>query len=247
MPRIAVQLWTVRTECERDLEGALARLGEQGYDGVELFQLHGRDAAEVRALADAAGLVVAGRHVPLETLEADMAQIAADAEALGTRRVAIGWIDPQWLERPLEVVDRVREAAERARNAGLRLGFHNHWSEVEPLDGGGTFLDLLRRLPAELLWLELDLGWVWHGGADPQRELRASAGRCPLVHIKDFAGRYERPVDVPVGEGVVGYGEVVPAALAAGAEWLVVEQDEPGDDPFGATERSLLHVRELIA
>ena len=246
MPRVAVQLWTVRAECERDLEGTLGRLGEQGYDGVELFDLHDRTADEVRSLADAEGLVVAGRHVPLEELEADMPQIASDAEALGTRRAAIDWIDPEWLERPHEVFDRVRTAAEHARDADLQLGFHNHWDEVKPIDGGGTFLDLLRELPAELLWLELDLGWVWHGGADPKGELRASTGRCPLVHVKDFASR-EPGDDVPLGEGVVGYGEVLPAALAAGAEWLVVEQDEPGDDPFGATERSLRRVRELIA
>ena len=32
---------------------------------------------------------------------------------------------------------------------------------------------------------------------------------------------------------------MLPAALQAGAEWLVVEEDEVGDDPFGAVERSL--------
>jgi sugar phosphate isomerase/epimerase len=244
MSRVAVQLWTVRAECERDLEGTLRRLGELGYDGVELFQLHGRSAGEVRTRVDEAGLVVAGRHAPLESLEADLPQIAADAGVLGTNRVAISWIDPEWLERPHEVVDRVRAAAEHAHQAGLRLGFHNHWTEVEPVEGDRTFLDLLRELPAELLWLELDLGWVWHGGGDPRRELRATAGRCPLVHIKDFA---DRDRDVPIGEGVVGYGEVVPAALQAGAEWLVVEQDEPGDDPFDAVARSLRQVRELVA
>jgi sugar phosphate isomerase/epimerase len=246
MPRVAVQLWTVRAECERDLEGTLRRLGDQGFDGVELFQLHGRTAGDVRELAAAAGLVVAGRHAPLDALEADLPQIAADAEALGTRRVAISWLDPAWLGQPQEIFDRVRNVAEHARDAGLHLGFHNHWDEVKPIDGGGTFLDRLRDLPAELLWLELDLGWVWHGGADPAGELRASAGRCPLVHVKDFASR-EPGDDVPVGEGVVGYADVIPAAIAAGAEWLVVEQDEPGDDPFASTERSLRRVRELIA
>jgi len=132
------------------------------------------------------------------------------------------------------------------RDAGLRLGFHNHWSELRPLDGGATFLDLLRRLPEDLLWLELDLGWIWHTGTDPIAELERTDGRCPLVHVKDYASREDRD-DVPVGDGVVGYELVLPAALKAGAEWLIVEEDEVGDDPFGAVERSLLAVRRIVA
>ena len=84
------------------------------------------------------------------------------------------------------MVDRIEAVAQAARESGLRLGFHNHWSELEPLDGGATFLDLLRELDPELLWLELDLGWVWHAGGDPLAELEATSGRCPLVHVKDY-------------------------------------------------------------
>jgi sugar phosphate isomerase/epimerase len=144
------------------------------------------------------------------------------------------------------VVDRIEAVAQAARELGLRLGFHNHWSELKPLDGGATFLDLLRELDPELLWLELDLGWVWHAGGDPLAELEATRGRCPLVHVKDYRSREGRD-DVPVGDGIVGYDRVVPAALAAGAEWLVVEQDSVGAEPFAAVERSLNALRAILA
>jgi sugar phosphate isomerase/epimerase len=136
--------------------------------------------------------------------------------------------------------------AETAREAGLRLGFHNHGADVQPLDGDNTFLDLLRTLQPELLWLELDLGWVWHGGADPVAELAATSGRCPLVHVKDFRDR-DGTDDVPIGDGVVGYEQVVPAALAAGAEWLIVEEDEVEGPPFEAVDRSLHALRRILA
>ena len=58
------------------------------------------------------------------------------------------------------------------------------------------------------------------------------------MHLKDYARREDRD-NVPIGDGVVGYEGLVPAAVAAGAEWLVVEQDAVGPDPFGAVERSL--------
>jgi sugar phosphate isomerase/epimerase len=232
MTRVALQLWTVREECARDFEGSLRRIGEIGFDGVELFNLDDREASEVRALCDDAGLAVAGMHVPLGH---DAADVAAALSALGADRAAIAWIDPDALD-----VAPVRDASEAAHAAGFRLGFHNHWTE--PV-GAPSFLDRLRELPEELLWLELDLGWVWRAGADPLAELAATSGRCPLVHLKDYVGED----DVPVGDGEVGYERVVPAALAAGAEWLVVEEDDVGPEPWLAVERSLRNVRALLA
>ena len=244
--RVALQLYTIRRECERDLEDALRRVGRQGYDGVELFDLHGHEAARVRAWLDDSQLVVAGRHARLEALEEELPALVDELGVLGTDRVAISWIDPELLSDPRPVVERIAAAARAARAARLRLGLHNHWSELEPLEDGGSFLDALRELPADLLWLELDLGWIWQAGADPLDELLRTAGRCPLVHAKDYRSRDGRD-DVPVGEGVVGYERLLPAAVAAGAEWIVVEEDEVGDDPFGAVERSLRAVRGMLA
>jgi sugar phosphate isomerase/epimerase len=235
MTRVGLQLWTIRDECDRDFAGAIARVGAMGYQGVELFSLHGHSAEEVRALLDGAGLVAAGRHMRLDD---DPSAIAAELEVLGIDRAAIAWMEPDALD-----VEPIRLAAERARDAGIRLGFHNHWSE--PV-GDPSFLDRLRELPDDLLWLELDLGWVWYAGCDPLRELEASRGRCPVVHVKDFVSRDGRD-DVPVGRGAVGYDRVLPAAVEAGAEWLVVEEDEVGDDPFGAIEQSLLFVQETVS
>jgi sugar phosphate isomerase/epimerase len=241
--QIALQLYTIRDECELDLEGTLRRIGAQGYDGV---QLHGHDPARVRTWLDEAGLVTAGRHARLDVLEDELPELGKELAVLGTDRVAVSWVDPAWLDQPGPVVDRIEAVAQAARELGLRLGFHNHWSELKPLDGGATFLDLLRELDPELLWLELDLGWVWHAGGDPLAELEATRGRCPLVHVKDYRSREGRD-DVPVGDGIVGYDRVVPAALAAGAEWLVVEQDSVGDEPFAAVERSLNGLRAILA
>jgi sugar phosphate isomerase/epimerase len=243
--KVALQLWTIRDEADRDLEGALRTLGDQGFDGVELFQLHGHDASQVRAWLDENGLVAAGRHARVEAIENELPQLVDELGTLGTDRLAIAWVDPAAIEEPDAVVERFAAAAGLAKDAGLKLGFHNHWSEVAPLAGGGTFLDRLRELPADLLWLELDLGWIWHAGGNPVAELEKTAGRCPLVHVKDYTSREDRD-DVPVGTGVVGYELVLPSAVAAGAEWFVVEEDEVGPDPFGAVLTSLDFVRKTL-
>jgi sugar phosphate isomerase/epimerase len=243
--RIGLQLWTLRDACEQDLETVLHRLGAQGYEGVEFFGLLGHEPKEVRAWLDEARLVAIGRHAGLDELEEALSLLADEVAVLGTDRVALSWVDPGWFDQPHRVIERIEQVARAAHTAGLRFGFHNHAGELRPLNGGATFLDMLREFPPELLWLELDLGWAWYAGADPVAELAASRGRCPLVHVKDYRSR-EGHDDVPVGDGVVGYEHVVPAALAAGTEWLVVEEDEIEGDAFAAVERSLAALRRML-
>lgn len=246
MTRVGLQLWTVREDCDRDLDGTLRSLGGMGFDGVELFDLHGQDAAQVRGWLDAAGLAAAGRHAGLGELETRLPELVDELATLGCDRLAVSWIDPPDSDEAAHAaVERIAEVARRARALGIRLGFHNHWSELEARGDGDTILDKLRRLPDELLWLELDLGWVWEAGVDPVAELERTAGRCPTVHVKDFRARGTRD-DVPVGDGEVGYERVLPVALRSGADWLVVEQDNPPEPALAAAERSLGAVRRML-
>jgi len=233
-------LYTLRDQCERDLRATLRSVARLGYEGVEFWQLHGHEPGRVREWLDELGLIAVGRHAALGLLESELALLADEVRALGTDRVALSFIEPEAAS-----VERIAEVARAAAGAGLRFGFHNHAAELRPLVGGSTFLDLLRELPPALLWFELDLGWVWHAGVDPVAELAKTSGRCPLVHVKDFSSREVRH-DVPVGDGAVGYERILPAAVEAGAQWLLVEQDEVGQRPLEALERSFAAVRQLL-
>jgi sugar phosphate isomerase/epimerase len=246
MTRVGLMLYTVRDECARDLEGVLRSVAEIGYDGVELYDLHGHDAVQVRAWLDGFGLVAAGRHAGLSALETQLPALAEELRTLGCDRLALSWIDPpEASDDARAIVARIAGIARQAGEHGLRFGFHNHWGELAELDDADTLLDKLRALPAELLWLELDLGWVWEAGADPVAELERTTGRCPLVHVKDFRARGTRE-DCPVGDGAVGYERVLPVAVRSGAEWLVVEQDNPAAPALAAVERSFGAVQRML-
>jgi sugar phosphate isomerase/epimerase len=233
-------LYTLRGECERDLEGTLKSVARLGYEGVEFWQLHGHGPARVRGWLDEFGLVAVGAHASLERLEGELPHLADELRMLGTDRVALSFIEPE-----PGAAARIAAVARTVDAIGLRFGFHNHAAELEPLAGGATFLDVLRELPPELLWLELDLGWIWHAGGDPVAELAKTTGRCPLVHLKDFRSRASRE-DVPIGDGAVGYERMLPSLVAAGAEWLLVEEDEVEGDPIEAVARSLRAVRRML-
>jgi sugar phosphate isomerase/epimerase len=244
---VGLQLYTVREDAARDLQGTLARTGELGFDGVELFSLGDATAADARSWADGAGLAVVGWHAQLPTIEDELDELVELLGVLGTTRLTIAWIEaPQTAAEADVVAGRILTAAERAAARGLSLGFHNHAGELTVLDDGRSFLDRLLESPAELLALELDLGWVWDAGVDPVGLLGRAAGRCPLVHVKDFAERGTRAFR-PVGDGAVDYRSVLPAALAAGVEWLLVEQDETDGPAFAAVERSLAEVGRILA
>jgi len=241
--RVGLMLYSVREESAADFEGTLRAVAAFGYEGVELFDLHGHDAGVVRGWLDELGLAVAGRHTLLDALETRLPELAAEAGSLGSNRLVVGWIEPPTnVEAAAAALDRIGSAARAAAALGLQLGFHNHDAEVRPLGDGRTFLERLLELP---VFLELDLGWAWWAGVDPAGLLDATLGRVPLVHVKDFRTRGERSF-CRVGDGNVGYDHVAPAAEAAGAEWLIVEQDESDGSAVEDAGRSLATLRSLL-
>jgi len=228
--RVGLMLYTVREDCARDFEGTLRAVASLGYEGVELFDLHGREPAEVAGWLGGLGLPACGRHASLDAVESQLDELAEEASAIGWRRLVVSWLDPSQLGD--ESLQRLAAAARAAADRGLELGFHNHDAEVRE-----GFLD---RLPPEV-FLELDAGWAWWAGADPVDLL----GRGPLVHVKDFRTRGERSF-CPVGDGAVGYERVAPAAVRAGVEWLLVEQDETDGPELDAARRSLVALELML-
>ena len=241
MARIGLMLWTVRRECDRAFEPTLREVAAMGYEGIELFDLHGHEPDEIASWLADTGLVACGRHASLDAVESQLPDLAAESRTLGWQRLVVGWVVPSELGPAL--VRRLTDAAASAAAHGLELGFHNHDAEVRPRDGGATFLDEL--LGGDALFLELDLGWAWYAGADPLPLLGRARGRCPLVHVKDFHSR-EPGSFAPVGDGAIGYETVAPAAIAAGAEWLLVEQDETDGPALEAARRSLEALTAMV-
>jgi sugar phosphate isomerase/epimerase len=245
MSQTALQLYTVRDLCEKDLAGSLATTAELGFAGVELHDLYGHSADAVRHLLDENGLVACSRHALLPSIESELEELAEELRVLGTDRLVVAWIEAPATAADADVVQaRLLEAAERATALGLRLGFHNHDGELAVLDDGSSVVGRLLDVASGTVFLELDLGWVWYAGADPLVILERAGGRVPLVHVKDLR-RDGGPVHVPLGAGEVDYGGLVVAAAAAGVEWLILEQDETHGRGFEAVGESMAELNRL--
>jgi sugar phosphate isomerase/epimerase len=147
------------------------------------------------------------------------------------------------------VIDFAREAngyAERLQEHGIGLYYHNHHIEFAKFDGKYMLDIIAENSPA--MGMEIDVHWVQRGGLDPVRTLEKYAGRTAMVHLKDyrigelpessfglldsgdilgFMTEFKNVVQfAEVGEGNLDFPSIIPAAQAAGARYLLVEQDE---------------------
>lgn len=239
-----VQLYTLREALADDLDGTLAAVAEIGYREVELFQLHGLSPGELRARLDAVGLRAASSHYGIGALRDDLERTVDGALELGQSLMVVPSIPAG--ERSAEglarVADDLSRVGERARDAGLRVGYHNHDWELTPLPGGTRPIDLLLdRTDPDLVDWQMDIFWTVHGGGDPSAMLARRTGRVTSVHVKDRTAN-GRMVDV--GAGVIDFATILAEAEAQGLMHAFVEHDRPGD-AVESVRRSYAHLRSL--
>ncbi len=261
---IALQLYSVRDELKKDFLGTLKKVKGMGYDGVELSGLEGRDPIAVKQALEAVGLRCPSSHAPVAEQEEEGA-FERYAQA-GVRFVAVPWMDyGQDNERLAENLETVGRLAARAAEAGITLLYHNHDFEFRRVNGKAILDILYEAIPERLLQTQLDTCWVKFAGEDPVAYLKQYAGRAPLVHLKDFWSDGEdgtAPYDLigrtsearkkthfefrPIGHGVQDIPAIIRAAEDAGAEWLIVEQDEAHGRPtLEAARMSIEYLRSL--
>jgi sugar phosphate isomerase/epimerase len=244
-PGIALQMYTLREQAQRDLIGTLRAVAEIGYPAVQLQGYGGLPPGELRARLAELGLAVAGTHLGLAEVEERLDDEIAYNLALGNRDVVCASI-PVGRRETADDWHRLaalfQDAGERCRAAGARFSYHNHAFEFEPI-GGRTGLEILfAETDPALVFFEPDVYWIAIGGADPAGVIGQHAPRCRLIHLKDV-GRDEARSFAEVGEGQLDFGPIFAAADAAGAEWYVVEQDRCARPPLESVRLSLEHLR----
>ena len=243
-PRFAIILYTVREPAKEDLAGTLKRVREIGFEYVQWSGMPAMEADVARAALDAAGLKAIAAHCGVEPFEKDFDAQVAFWKTVGATDVAPGGMMGDCKETHDDWVSgavRLEALALKLRDVGMRLSYHNHASEFEKYPGDEKCkLDLLYQ-EAPHLCAELDLAWVYHGGADPATYLKRYAGRCPVIHVKDLKAEKNeegRPIFTPLGQGVLEWEGILSAVQEAGVEWCVYEQDSCEGDIFDAVAAS---------
>lgn len=266
---IALQLYSVRDDMEKDFEGTLKKVKALGYDGVEFAGLFGNSAADVKRMCAEIGLTPISAHVPFADMMADM-KLLDDYAEIGCEFVVIPYLTEEYRpgnERFGEVIEGAKKLGEKANSLGMTLSYHNHDFEFTKL-GDDYAIDILyREVPASLLQAEFDSCWVSVGGENPADYVTKYAGRVNILHLKDYSGSKSENMYAligideneekettgdfefrPVGFGKVNFPELLTAAEKAGTRWVVVEQDEPsmGLSALQCAEKSIGYLKTII-
>lgn len=247
MTPIALQMYTVRDETAKDMAGTLARVAAIGYAGVELAGYGGMTAEDLRARLDDLGLRVAGSHVALARLEAELPQVLAECATLGVAHLVCPVLpaDRRTVEGYATLANTLNAVGATANAAGIAVCYHNHAFEWETtLDGMPAYDWLAAHTDPSSVQLELDVYWLLKAGQDPAAYLDRFAGRVPLVHLKDIT-RDARATYAPVGTGTVDFAPIFAAAERGGAAWYVVEQDQADGSTIEAARASFDNLRAM--
>lgn len=232
-PPIAVQMYTLRDAGSLDQQ--LKIVHDAGVGAVETVGTQNVNAVELKQLLDRYSIKAISSHVQLAELRTDLDGVVAFNRSIGNTVLVVPYLDEK--ARPTDAAgwtalgQELGRIATRARAGGMRLAYHNHDFELVDFDGR-TGLELLFAAAGPDLLTELDLAWVARAGHDPAVMLGKFRGRLFAVHAKDNAPKGQADDEggfAAVGQGVLDWNAILPAAADAGVQWYIVEHDHPRD------------------
>lgn len=230
---IAVQMYTLRDH--GTLDEQLAAVQAAGVTAVETVGMQDSTPEALSAKLEEYGIAAISTHAPLAALREDAQAVIDFNKAIGNSVITVPYLAEE--DRPADAAGWTALGEELAQlntlmqAEGMTLAYHNHDFEMAEFDGR-TALEIMMEAAGQDVMAELDLAWVARGGLDPVEYLGRFDGRVFAIHAKDNAPEGEAPDErgfKALGEGTLDWTAILPAAEEAGAQWYIIEHDQPID------------------
>ncbi len=257
---LGLQLYTVRADLAKDYEGTLKQVKAAGIRKVQAnLTMSGKTSQQQRKLYDEMGFIWDSIHAGGDALRVSPQATIDEAKAAGIKNITCSFpLYPQdravimkgptvddWKRN----ADAFNKVGELCRNSGLSFGYHNHNLEFRKIGDVLPYDLLLQQTDPALVGMEMDIGWVVAGGADPIAYLTKYPSRYISVHIKDL-----KNVGIPntnmkmtsaiIGSGIIDWGKVLPAVKKSGVQTAYLELEEPYDpSPIGMVTASAAYLK----
>ncbi len=250
---IGAQLYTVR-DFAKDLCGfseTLKKVADIGYKTVQVSGTCDYEAEWLRAELEKNGLSCVLTHTkPTEIIE-NTETVCKNHDVFACKYIGVGAMPGGG-----KVTDEIYEkfvsdfmpAAKIIKENGHKLFYHNHAFEYSRSADGRLFMEkLLSDFSAEFLGITFDTYWAQFAGADPAEWLLKLKGRVECLHLKDMTATFNNKNRMaPVGCGNMNFEKIIASAETAGAEFLLVEQDDCyEEDPFDCLKKSYDYLTSL--
>ena len=248
---LGIQLYTVRAETDKDLEGTLRKVRDLGFREIEFAGYYGKTAADLAKLMKGYGFTLVSTHTAADDIAAKPDEIIADARTLGLKyiicsspmtkkvdKAKLDWgkkMDALDLDDWKVNAELFNKFGEKVKAAGLTFGYHNHHVEFKKFGSQTAYDALFGACDPKLVKIELDVGWAVAARQDPVAILNRYKNRVVALHVKDIAKLADDPHEattVAVGEGTIDWKKVIGTAHANGVRHFFYEQEPPFTRPI---------------
>jgi sugar phosphate isomerase/epimerase len=250
---IGLELYSVRDELKKDLDGTVRAVAKLGYEDVEFYapyyQWTEAQAKGVRKLLDDLGVRCLSTHNGPQSFDA-----AGISKAIGLNQIIgskfIVWASAgtiNGIDGWKAVAERLNQASEKFQPLGLHAGYHNHAAEFKPVDGQRP-MEVLAANTSKEIMLQLDVGTCVEAGSDPVAWINRNPGRIRSIHCKDWSPDAGKGYKVLFAEGVAPWKQIFDAAeKTGGVEYYLIEQEGSAYPPLETVERCLATYKKMRA
>jgi sugar phosphate isomerase/epimerase len=242
---IAVQLYTLHSECEKDFYGTLEKVAKLGFEGVELAGYWGKEAEELKLTLDRLGLKAISSHVSLDNLENNLVAELAYLKTLDCNNIVCPYLQDNQRDDYHALASKLNDIGIKCQQEGISLSYHNHEFELDK-DGDKTYLDILfSETSPDFVKGDLDVYWLTFAGEDPIQWMERYSNRLSLLHLKDMTTDEEKTF-AELGTGGVDIQAIVEKSKQVNIEWLIIEQDKCKRSPLESIEQSINYLKTIL-
>lgn len=253
---ISVQLYSVRDEMQKNPLTTLEKISQIGFRHIEPAnyvnqKVYGYGATEFRKITDDLGLEVNTSHTPFKKTDWNIStkdltdsfkKTIDDALIMGQKILIVPSFD--WDKTNWDQVKKGIEAfvgmAEIAKQAGLRIGYHNHDQEFTQTFNGEPLYDLMMKEWNPLtICQQLDVANMAIAGVDPMTYLRKYPHHFESLHVKDLVKATSK--STRLGDGDLNLDAILAFARKnTTIQYWVLEQEDYGNQtPLDCMEYNL--------
>lgn len=234
---IGFQVWTVRESLVKDFPGTLKKISALGYQSVEMCSPPGYETSgfgplmklkpkEMKQIINDAGLNCPSSHYGMNEFREHLDERIQFALESGQTQMILssfGLPEKASLSDWQKAADELNKMGEKAKKAGIPMGYHNHHTEFQTLEGTLIYDALMKQFDPAVIRMQFQVA-VISAGYKAADYFRKYPGRFISAHLADWSA--EKKTEVPVGQGIVDWKELFGAIGTGGVKNIFVEMGE---------------------
>lgn len=234
---IGFQVWTIKDSLVKDFPGTLKKMAAMGYQSMEMCSPPGYEssgfgplmkltAKEMKKIINDAGLICPSSHYGMDEFRNHLDErIAFAMESGQTQMILSSFGLPQaaTLDDWRKAADELNKYGEKAKKAGIQMGFHNHHGEFAKIDGTLIYDVLMKQFDPEYIKMQFQVA-VISIGYKASDYFKKFPGRFISAHLADWSDT--KKASVPIGQGIVDWKEFFASLETGGVKNIFAEINE---------------------